>query len=293
MPRTYLVMCGPDQSGTAGAPNPVVRAVAELDAALDAIAATGPHTVAMLDVWSVDDPPHGLHLGVGLPGRSFVWHVGAAGIALAYNPTLPAPPAPQATQPVGSGFHSELVAVPRLVTAGQARQAARDYVTTGRRSEGVAWAPAGTGLQAGWAVLLGMVRFADLVEVLSGLLYHRLDLDQAQLIAEHLYTGEADEAADGPAAGHRATAAGGRHTVGERATGPPDTPGTRAGRYAMRRTSGQLRATGAGAMTWDTVAGGRGPCEGWGYASRPGDRCGGGTGRAGPRHRRGAAAGTA
>ncbi len=68
--------------------------------------------MAVLDLWSTDDPPHGLYLGVGLGGRSFAWHVGPDGVAVA-----------------------------RLITAGQARQAARDYVTTAARPGGVLWAP--------------------------------------------------------------------------------------------------------------------------------------------------------
>jgi Immunity protein Imm1 len=134
----YVVGWGRDDTQPTGQGQVPVGSVAELDAVLDEIEATG--IVYVVDICPDDDDregPYGLQIGVGPIERSFAVYIGEPAGGLGCNPDLPE-------------WHSSITfdyggepteyGPDRLrLTAAQVRQLARTYVRTGEQPTTVAW----------------------------------------------------------------------------------------------------------------------------------------------------------
>lgn len=122
-------------------PRTLVSTVDELDAALDqAVAAAAgdyPHLVSIYPAEHDGDWPPTLQIGIGHPHRSAAHWISAVGAGTGYQPDIQPWRAPISFD-LG-GVATDLPPEDTLVTPDAAREAAREYVRTGRRPAGLAW----------------------------------------------------------------------------------------------------------------------------------------------------------
>ncbi|MGA8115901.1 MAG: Imm1 family immunity protein [Actinocatenispora sp.] len=136
---TFTVAWGRDDTQPDGQHSVQVSTVAELDDVLDRIEATG--AAFAVDIYRTDDPheiPYGLQLGVGHQHRPFLLYAGDApagglGVDTAVEEWPEDIEFDTGGEPTGYGPDRT------RVTAEQARHAAGEYVTTGRRPTTGTW----------------------------------------------------------------------------------------------------------------------------------------------------------
>jgi hypothetical protein len=136
---TYLIGWGRDDSQPTGQHEAAVSGPGELDAVLDHIEQAGiPQLVDISPVDDEHDVPYGLQIGVGTVDRSFAVYIGEPAGGAGYDPYLP--PAPDSIRFDVGGEPTDYNPDQLRLTAAQVRQAAREYVSTGRRPTSISWA---------------------------------------------------------------------------------------------------------------------------------------------------------
>ncbi|GIL32038.1 Imm1 family immunity protein [Actinocatenispora comari] len=136
---TYTVSWGADDDHPSGQHVVEVATPGDLDDALNALDASG--QLFVVDIYRSDDEhdiPFGLQLGIGHPERSFVIYLGdqpAAGLAV--DRSLPEWPEDITFDYGGepTDYHPNQT----RVTSRQARDAAREYMQTGKRPTHLHW----------------------------------------------------------------------------------------------------------------------------------------------------------
>ncbi|GAA5190621.1 hypothetical protein GCM10023322_46210 [Rugosimonospora acidiphila] len=134
--NAYTLAWGHDERDPSGQHTVAVRTIAELDDALDRLAADG--AVRLIDVYEgrwaegEPEPPYGFQLVWGHPERAALTWLGGDS-AIAVDPSLPHwPEVIRDDQDESSPRYTRIA--PR-----QARAAVRQYVQTGRRPTNVLW----------------------------------------------------------------------------------------------------------------------------------------------------------
>ena len=131
----YTIAWGVDDDDPSGQRTIQVESPDEADAALDQVAAEGPALVVVHEgLWAEGDPPPplGMQIVWGHPERALLTWLGpGAGRAVDEN----IPPWPE---PIGYD-QGEAMPDRTRITAGQVREAVREYVRTGSRPANVTW----------------------------------------------------------------------------------------------------------------------------------------------------------
>ena len=136
----YVVAWGVDETSDTGQHTIEVSTPEELDATLDRAVSESEHPV-LVDIYPADWTglvPPGLQLGLGHPERAILVYADAEGSAYAMDPALPDWPESIAFE--YGGQPSDVDPHRLRMTPKAARAGAREYVETGERPGGVAWA---------------------------------------------------------------------------------------------------------------------------------------------------------